>query len=134
MSATAYEVELARKNGVNIKTWLAPTAIIADEHIAQLECTKTDLREGKLIETLFKETIECDMLMKAIGQKLNVSVLGDIQVEKGKIVIDENYQTTIQGVYAGGDAIKSGEDLTVQAVEDGKQAAHAIDRHLRGEK
>ena len=134
MSATAYEVELARKNGVNIKTWLAPTTIIADEHIAQIECTKTDLREGKLIETAFKETITCDMLLKAIGQKLNTSVLGDIQVEKGKIVIDENYQTTFQGVYAGGDAIKSGEDLTVQAVEDGKQAAHAIDRHLRGEK
>ena len=137
MSATTYEIELARKNGVTIKTWLAPTAIIADEHIAQIDCTKTDLREGKLIQTIFKETIACDMLLKAIGQKLNVSDLDDIQIENGKIVIDANYQTTIQGVYAGGDAIKSGEDLTVQAVEDGKQAAEAIDRHLmqlRGEK
>lgn len=133
MSATDYEIELARKNGIVIKTWLTPTKIVADEHITQLECNQTELREGKLIETLFKETLECDMLLKAIGQKLNDSSLEEIQVEKGKIVIDDNYQTSIQGIYAGGDAIKSGEDLTVQAVEDGKQAAHTIDKHLRGE-
>ena len=134
MSATTYEIELARKNGVNIKTWLAPSALIADKHITQVEFTKTDLRDGKLIETIFKETLECDMLLKAIGQKLNTSALEDIQIEQGKIKVDENYQTSLSGVYAGGDAIKSGEDLTVQAVEDGKQAAHSIDKHLRGEK
>jgi glutamate synthase (NADPH/NADH) small chain len=106
---------------------------MADEHIAQVEFTKTDIRDGELIETLFKETIECDMLLKAIGQKLNTSVLSDIQIDKGKITVDNNYQTSIQGIYAGGDAIQSGEDLTVQAVEDGKQAAHAIDKALRGE-
>ncbi len=132
MSATDYEIELARKNGIVIKTWLTPSKIIADEHIAQIECTKTELINDKLTETVFKETIKCDMLLKAIGQTLNDSDLVDLEIEKSKIVVD-NYQTSIQGVYAGGDAIKSGEDLTVQAVEDGKQAAIAIDKHLRGE-
>lgn len=132
MSATSYEIDLARKNGVAIKTWLAPTKLIADEHIAQIEFTQTELKEWKLTETIFKETIQCDMLLKAIGQKLNTSVLGDLKIEKGKVVIDGNYQTNIIGVYAGGDAINSGEDLTVQAVEDGKQAAIAMDKHLRG--
>ncbi len=130
MSATPYEIELARKNGVNIKTWMAPTQIIADEHITQIQCTKTVLQDGKLVETAFKETLECDMLLKAIGQKLDTSVLGDIKIEKGKIAIDKNYQTSQKGIYAGGDAINSGEDLTVQAVEDGKQAAIAIDQYL----
>jgi dihydropyrimidine dehydrogenase (NAD+) subunit PreT len=67
------------------------------------------------------------MVLKAIGQRLKLEDLNGLDVERGKIVVDENYQSSIAGVYAGGDAIKSGEDLTVQAVEDGKQAAHAID-------
>ncbi|HFC29725.1 MAG TPA: NAD(P)-dependent oxidoreductase [Oceanospirillales bacterium] len=134
MSATSYEVELARKNGVVIKTWLLPTKIIADEHIAQIECNKTELIDGKLNQTMFKQTIECDMLLKAIGQKLDASILGDIPIENGKIVVNANYQTSKQNIFAGGDAIKSGEDLTVQAVEDGKQAAQCIDNYLTGEK
>ncbi len=134
MSATAYEIELARKNGVIIKTWLSPSAIIADEHIAQVEFTQTTLKNGKLVETVFKQTLECDHLLKAIGQKLNTSILGDLEINNGKIVVDEHFQSSEKGVYAGGDAINSGEDLTVQAVADGKAAALAIDKNIAGEK
>jgi len=130
MSATAYEVDLARKNGVIIKLWSAPKRIIAEEHVEQLECVKTQLENGKLIETQITYTLECDMFLKAIGQKLEPEALQGVDIERGKIVVDENYQTSIKGVFAGGDAIDSGEDLTVQAVEDGKQAAHAIDTFL----
>ena len=35
------------------------------------------------------------------------------------------------GVWAGGDCVAGSKDLTVAAVEDGKQAALSIDRHLR---
>jgi len=54
-----------------------------------------------------------------------------MEITGGKIVVDESYQTTAPGVFAGGDCIKSGEDLTVQSVEDGKQAAIAIDAFLK---
>jgi glutamate synthase (NADPH/NADH) small chain len=127
MSATEWEVNLARTNGVNIKLWSAPKRIIADEHVAQIEFTKTQLEDGKLIEIDFTYTLEADMVLKAIGQKLQLDDLNGLDIERGKIVVDENYQSSIQGIYAGGDAIDCGEDLTVQAVEDGKQAAHAID-------
>jgi glutamate synthase (NADPH/NADH) small chain len=127
MSATEWEVNLARTNGVNIKLWSTPKRIIADEHVAQIEFTRTQLEDGKLIETPFTYTLQADMVLKAIGQKLQLEDLNGIDVERGKIVVDENYQSSIQGIYAGGDAIDCGEDLTVQAVEDGKQAAHAID-------
>jgi len=127
MSATEWEVNLARTNGVNIKLWAAPKRIIADEHVAQIEFTKTQIEDGKLIETNFTYTLEADMVLKAIGQRLELEDLNGLDIERGKIVVDENYQSSIQGIYAGGDAIDCGEDLTVQAVEDGKQAAHAID-------
>ena len=50
----------------------------------------------------------------------------------GKFAVNAEYETSLQGVWAGGDCINSGEDLTVQAVEDGKQAAIAIHRKLTG--
>jgi len=133
MSATGWEVNLARTNGVSIKLWSAPKRIIADGHVAQMEFVKTKTKGGKLVETNFTYTLEADMVLKAIGQKLELDDLNGIDVERGKIVVDENYQSSIEGVFAGGDAIDCGEDLTVQAVEDGKQAAHAINSFLGGD-
>ena len=49
----------------------------------------------------------------------------------GRIVVNDAYQTSLPGVWAGGDCVESKHDLTVQAVEDGKRAAASIDRALR---
>ncbi len=73
-----------------------------------------------------------DQILKAIGQTLTTTALGELAIEKGKIVVDKHFQTSVKGVFAGGDCIASGEDLTVQSVEDGKRAAHAIGRALFG--
>jgi glutamate synthase (NADPH/NADH) small chain len=71
------------------------------------------------------------MVLVAIGQTLDEHVLSGLQLSRGKVEVDASYQTTLPGVYAGGDCIRSGEDLTVQAVEDGKQAAVCVDAALR---
>jgi len=134
MSATAFEVDLARKSGVTIKLWSTPIKIKGKSKIKALQFAKTQLKDGKLVTTKEHYKLKTDCLLKAIGQKLDPSVLGEIKTTQGKINIDDNYQTSQALIYAGGDAIKSGEDLTVQAVEDGKQAAIAIDQALRGEK
>ena len=47
--------------------------------------------------------------------------------------MDEERRTSLPGVWAGGDCVHGGEDLTVSAVQDGKLAALSIDRFLRGE-
>lgn len=130
MSATDWEINLARTNDVVIKLWSAPSKIIGEEHVQAIELTKTEIKDGKLVSTDDTYTVQTDMILKAIGQKLDNSLFNDIHIEKGKIMINDSYQTSVKGVYAGGDAIKSGEDLTVQAVEDGKQAAHAIHSFL----
>lgn len=134
MGATEFELNLARTNGVVIKLWSSPTAIVGSNHITAIRFTKTAILDGKLTPTEMSFTIKADMLLKAIGQKLDKTALNDIQLDKGKIFINTDYQTSIKGVYAGGDAINSGEDLTVQAVEDGKQAAIAINIALMEEK
>ena len=63
---------------------------------------------------------------------VHLSSVADLKLVRGKIAVDENFQTSIPGVFAGGDCIVSGEDLTVQSVEDGKRAAIAADRYVRG--
>jgi glutamate synthase (NADPH/NADH) small chain len=57
--------------------------------------------------------------------------LQGLQLQGGRVVVDENQATTVAGVWAGGDCVVGGEDLTVSAVQHGKIAAIAIDRSLR---
>jgi glutamate synthase (NADPH/NADH) small chain len=74
------------------------------------------------------------MVLSAIGQILVADGLGNAQsldVAGGRIVVDEERRTSLPGVWAGGDCVAAGEDLTVVAVEDGKQAALSIDRALK---
>ena len=54
-----------------------------------------------------------------------------LEIQDGRIVADEDRATSVPGIYAGGDCIAGGEDLTVAAVQDGKLAAHAIDKYLK---
>jgi dihydropyrimidine dehydrogenase (NAD+) subunit PreT len=54
------------------------------------------------------------------------------EVANGKVKVGSDFETGIPGVYAGGDCIALGEDLTVTSVQQGKLAAIAIDRALKG--
>jgi glutamate synthase (NADPH/NADH) small chain len=97
--------------------------------IAGIALEYTRMKDGKLEGTGETFTLECDQLFKAIGQTLTPPQ--GLTTAKGKIVVDGDYKTGMAKVWAGGDCIASGTDLTVQSVQDGKLAAHAIDRALR---
>jgi len=130
MSATAHEQEFAQVSGVKIKHWVKPVRLIGKNGaIAGIELEYTRLKDGKLEGTGETFTIECDQLFKAIGQTLTAPQ--GPATAKGKIVVDGDFKTSIPKVWAGGDCVASGTDLTVQSVQDGKLAAHAIDRALR---
>ncbi len=53
-----------------------------------------------------------------------------LELEQGRIAVDDNRKTSLPDVWAGGDCILGSEDLTVSAVQDGKLAAMDIDRFL----
>jgi len=131
MGATGYEIDLARKSGVVIQLWSKPVALHGGDTITSVTFEQTRLEGGKLVGTGEKYDIACDMLLKAIGQKLKEPDLPDLTTKGGKLVISSQYETSISGIFAGGDCVKTGEDLTVQAVEDGKQAAIAMDGWLK---
>jgi glutamate synthase (NADPH/NADH) small chain len=132
MGATAWEQELARSNGVVVELWAAPKAIAGDRHVESATFERTQLRDGRLVGTGETFTVSADCVLKAIGQNLLADELAGLERANGKIHVDAQFRTSLDGVYAGGDCIVSGLDLTVQAVEDGKRAAHSVDAWLRG--
>ena len=127
MSASDFEQHLAQISGVSVHHWLHPKTLIGDDHVSAVEFDKN----GQTV------TMEADVVFKAIGQRLADRQLADelkgVDIEYGKIVVDEDQATTLPGVWAGGDCVVGGEDLTVSAVQHGKVAALAIDRYLGGD-
>ena len=136
MNASEYEQHLAQTNGVKIIYWAKPVRLIegAKGELSSIEFEYTSQDNGKLMGTGETFTLEADMVFKAIGQHFDEGpVASDTEtlvLKDGRINVDENRRSNLEDVWAGGDCIADGEDLTVAAVEDGKVAAEAINRYL----
>lgn len=129
MSASKAEQEWAQTNGVVLHQWLKPVEIIGQNgHASAVRFAEQSLVDGKLTPTGREITWEADVVLKAIGQTLGNPVLGQagFALQDGRIATDADGQTNLPGVWAGGDCRAGGLDLTVEAVEHGKRAAHAM--------
>ncbi|MBZ9656159.1 NAD(P)-dependent oxidoreductase [Phyllobacterium lublinensis] len=134
MNASAYEQELALKNGVIIRHWLQPRALTRNEHgeVCGITLDYTMMADGRLVTSGESITLASDQIFKAIGQTPAETILSEagIALSRGRISVDDEGRTSIPGIWAGGDCIAGGEDLTVAAVQDGKIAAESIHRTL----
>lgn len=127
MPASDHERDWARTQGVAIRTWAAPQAVLADGgRISGLRCVHTTLDGGRLVETGETFTLEADMVLSAIGQTFVADPVPGLALEGGRLRTDAEGRTSVPGVWAGGDCRFGGRDLTVEAVEDGKTAARSI--------
>lgn len=131
MGATDWEQQLATANGVNILNWASPAVILGEDRVEGVKFDFVTGVDGSLVRTGKSVLAPADNVFVAIGQEMITAGLDGLAVERGKITVNEEYQTSLPGVYAGGDCTAVGSDLTVQAVEDGKQAAIAADRQIR---
>ena len=132
MKASAYEQEVAQTRGVQIRHWARPARLIAEGGEVRgmaFERTRAGA-DGRLEGTGESFTLPADVVFKAIGQAFVADGLA-LDMEGGRLLVDHECRTSLAGVWAGGDCIAGGQDLTVAAVEDGKIAAHSIDRALR---
>jgi glutamate synthase (NADPH/NADH) small chain len=84
---------------------------------------------GALKPTGETTTIACDQVFKAIGQTLASDGDG-VTLAGGKIEVDDEGHTSMAKVWAGGDCATGGDDLTVTAVAEGRDAAESINRWL----
>ncbi len=125
MSATRTEQAWAQTNGVRIRHWATPRRFLSGYGgVAAVEFLRT--HPGAKGESF---TLEADMVLKAVGQTFDPLPVPVLEVAGGRIVVDARRQTSIPGIYAGGDCV-AGADLTVSAVQDGKLAAEAIHASL----
>jgi len=137
MGASHKEQAWAQTSGVRIKHWARPLRLLARDGVltaVEFEQTRLD-SQGRLAGRGDKFIVAADMVFKAIGQMLIKDALDGnadvLEMKSGRIAVDAERRTSIPGVWAGGDCVAGGQDLTVVAVEDGKRAALSIDRHLR---
>ena len=131
-SAYDYELELARKDGIEFVWQAAPIGIMSDDgnsRVTGLRCERTD---GSL--ELFE--IHCDMVIKAVGQQKMGSffekVAGVDVDDTGRVVVNEQLQTSNAKIFAGGDCANGGREA-VDASQMGKLAAQGIHQSLTGE-
>lgn len=135
MKASRYEQELAQTRGVKIIHWAKPDQLIANgNRIGAVRFQRTSLdSHGKLVDAGESFELAADMVFKAIGQVFLAGAFADSDTPdlvNGRIAVDAVRKTSLPDVWAGGDCIDGGDDLTVAAVEDGKVAAISIDRYL----
>lgn len=135
MNASEFEQDLAAANGVTIRHWLQPRRVIADNgKVSAIELEYTAMNGDKLAGTGEKLTLIADQVFKAIGQSFTPVVLNgsgeQIDLEGGRIKVDAEGRTSLAKVWAGGDCIFGGDDLTVSAVAQGRDAAESIHRAL----
>ncbi|MFB9243136.1 NAD(P)-dependent oxidoreductase [Massilia antarctica] len=138
MTATHHEQDIAKANLVRIRTWAAPLEVLLDEagRVRGMRFEETRLDGGRLIGTGAFIEIAAEAVFKAIGQSIDPVGLSDemaqqITREGDKIHVDAQFRTALTGIYAGGDCIAPGQDLTVQAVQHGKLAAMAIHNDIQ---
>ncbi|MDX1819799.1 MAG: NAD(P)-dependent oxidoreductase [Paracoccaceae bacterium] len=127
MNASRYEQDLAASKGVRIITNASPVAIHGNGTLREVEFEYTD---NDLKPTGQRFRLAADQLFKAIGQTLTGDALPALQ--GGKIAVSASGRTSVQGIWAGGDCATGGDDLTVTAVAEGRDAAMDIHTALMG--
>ena len=133
MPASTYEREWALLNGVTIRTWSVLKSLDAARgHVEGATFVGVQEVGGKLESTGKHWNIAADTVLKAIGQMLVLAdpTLTTLALRGARIEVDAEGRTSLPKVWAGGDCTYGGQDLTVEAVEHGKIAAHSIDRAL----
>ncbi|MEZ5752480.1 MAG: NAD(P)-dependent oxidoreductase [Paracoccaceae bacterium] len=131
MAASDYELDHAATEGVKIVTNAMPVAIHGAGAVSSIEFAYTRSGPQGLEKTAETFRLPADQVFMAIGQTLSGAPAA-LDLSGGKIVIDAQGRTSLPGIWAGGDCASGGEDLTVTAVAQGRDAAESIHATLMG--
>src|SRR5262245_29659801 len=143
MPAFAYEYELAKTDGVRFEWFAQPVRIVAgpDGHAAGVEFARTRLADPASRNSPLSTVpganfvMTADMVVKALGQEALLAllrVLPGLKLDGGKVAVDRGTgATSVPKLFSGGDCIRGGGEI-VDAVQDGKIAAHGIDALFSG--
>jgi NADH-quinone oxidoreductase subunit F len=141
MPAYDEEIEEALIEGVELHELLAPNRIVGiDGKVTGIEMTRMELGEpddsGRRRPVPIEGsefTINCDMILPAVGQRASLQAAGGLEITPWKTVEFNpmTLATSEDWVFSGGD-INNGGSTVIKAIADGQRAAIAIDRYLGG--
>lgn len=130
MSASRYEQDLAASHGVKLMFNVMPKAVHGNGSAAEIELEYTATEGGKLTGTGETVRLKADQVFRAIGQTLSTDA--GLEIQDRKIAVSGPGRTSREGIWAGGDCATGGDDLTVTAVAEGRDAAMDIHAKLMG--
>ena len=136
LPARKMEVEHAQEEGIVFDLLQNPVRIVTDEanNVTGIEVINMVLgepdesgRRSVTEEAGSEHIVECDMVVMALGTGPNHEALkhSDIELSDKGLIVVEGTKTSLDHVYAGGDAV-TGAATVILAMEAGKQAAKEI--------
>ena len=144
LPARAEEVEHAKEEGIIFHFLTNPVAILPDEkdYVCGMRCVRMELGEpdatGRRSPIPVENSefeISCDTVIMALGTRPNPlisSTTDNLEINRKRCIVasEEDGKTSLEGVFAGGDAV-SGSATVILAMGAGKRAAKGIDEYLR---
>jgi len=142
MPARLEEVKHAKEEGIEFKTLHNPIEYFGDENgrVKQMRLQKMELGEpdasGRRKPVAIPgatELLDVDLVIVSVGVSPNPlipsSVSGLDVSKKGTIVVNENMQSSIPTIFAGGDIVRGGATV-ILAMGDGRKAAASMHEYL----
>lgn len=129
MPADLEEIEAVIAEGIDIQEMVAPKSVISENgRVSGIECLKMELgepdssgRPRPVVIDGSQFVIKADTIISAIGQEVVIPFLNDQEFK----VDAKTYQTGLEKVYAGGDAIRGASTL-IKAIADGQKAVSSM--------
>lgn len=145
MPARLEEVEHAKEEGVEFMTLCNPIEYRGDERgnvrsmiVQRMELGEPgpDGRRSPVAIPGAVDEIEIDEVIVSVGVSPNPLIPDSIEgldvSKRGTIVVNDNMQSSIPLIFAGGDIVRGGATV-ILAMGDGRRAAAAMHRYLSGE-
>ena len=131
MPCNKKELEDALKEDVQIIELRNPKKIVFDDGLqvtlSIMELSDLDSSGRRsVIATPKEELFKCDYLIRAIGSKFDN--IFNLEMENGKVKVDDNYQTSIPNVYIIGDAY-NGATTVVEAISHANKVFHLYNQN-----
>ena len=143
LPARREEVEHAMEEGIIFNFLTNPTEILGDDTstVKAIKCVKMELgepdasgRRRPVVKENSEHEITVDCVIMSLGTSPNPlikSTTKGLETEKwGGIIVNDEGLTSVEGVYAGGDAV-TGAATVILAMGAGKLAASSIDKYIQ---
>ena len=140
LPARKMEVTHAKEEGVIFDLLQNPKKILTDENnsVIGIEVVNMilsdvgdDGRRSVVEDENSLHKVDCDMVVMALGTSPNHEAIkgSNIELDEKGLIVTNGTKTSLDNVYAGGDAV-SGAATVILAMEAGKKAASEIDEYL----